>query len=998
MCVYYATTEAIVLNFKRILSIVLMLLMIESLTLFGAYATSGDVQSTQDATDASQKPTEAPTKPPVTVDSVGHSKYIKTLESTYYKGDLGATYEKSQTTFKVWSPLASRVKLCIYKTGTDQEEGATLITKQNMHFVKQYGTWVYTYKKDLKNYYYTYEVTINGKTNEVVDPYAKAVGANGNRGMIVDLSTTNPKGWENDKFNRVVSANDAVIWEVSVRDFSASQTSGVSEKNRGKFLAFTEKGTTVNSEGDIATCVDYLKQLGVNYVQINPFYDFASIDETDTKNPQYNWGYDPKNYNVPEGSYSSNPYDGNVRIKECKQMIQALHNAGIGVIMDVVYNHTYESENSFLNQIVPDYYYRMDEQGNWSNGSGCGNDTASERIMFREFMKNSVMYWAQEYHIDGFRFDLMGLHDVDTMNYIRTSLDALPDGNRILMYGEPWKLDTACDSSVKLANQDNLKSLSTRIGAFNDRFRDGIKGSTNGSEKGFVQDGTKKSDIRAGIEGMSSITAWSTPTRMSVNYASCHDNLTLYDKLVKSVYKGESNFRLRKEDLVSMNKLSAAIVLTSQGMPFMVAGEEMARSKDGDHNSYKSSVELNQIDWNNLNVYADLNDYYKGLIDIRNTIGMLTDESQQVLQSISYVDGTDKKVVAYTIKGTGATKAFAAVFNGGDQKSTVTLPDNLCKTWVVIADENRAGIVNLGEISDNKVVVQPHSCVLLVNKSSFDSYKNIDKNCQIVVRYHDSHTNAVFYEQILKGKESDKYAVEVPNKLLYRYNVIGFEGDKTGTFKDPFDVVTVKMEPYQGDYSSVTFHFVDENDNKIHDSIVSTNRVGQMYTTPQLPSIAGYRIDLNGLPSNGAGEYTKEPIVVVYRYKSISDANGNTASELELKQENMGIANVIYMSDTGEIFETKSYKGDIGEKVKIEYLEFEDYTYVSSVPKEAKFSANEVNIILNYEKESNVLMIILIIGGGILLICGVVFLVIRLRKKPHRKYVSKVGDDLLIEE
>lgn len=970
--------------------------MIPVFTLFGAYATSSPQNNTSEAT---QEETKAPKKKPaVTVATVGHSKYIDTLEKTYYKGNLGATYEKSQTTFKLWSPLASNVKVCIYKTGTDEEEGARLITKENMHLVKQYGTWVYTYKKDLKNYYYTYEVTVDGKTNEVVDPYAKAVGANGDRGMIVDLDSTDPKGWNDDKFNRVVSSTDAVIWEVNVRDFSASATSGVSEKNRGKFLAFTEKGTTVNGEGDIATCVDYLKSLGVNYVQINPFYDFASIDETETKSPQYNWGYDPKNYNVPEGSYSSNPYDGNVRIKECKQMIQALHKAGIGVIMDVVYNHTYESKDSFLNQIVPDYYYRMDEQGNWSNGSGCGNDTASERIMYREFMKNSVMYWAQEYHIDGFRFDLMGLHDVDTMNYIRSNLDTLDDGQRIIMYGEAWNLDTACDSSVVLANQNNIKALSTRIGVFNDKLRDGIKGSTNGTDKGFVQEGTKKGDIRAGIEGMSSITSWGTPTRMSINYASCHDNLSLYDKLVKSEYKGESNFRIRKEDLVSMNKLSAAIILTSQGVPFMMAGEEMARSKDGDHNSYKSSVEVNQIDWNNLNVYADLNEYYKGLIDIRQTIGLLTDESGKAVEALSYIDTKDKGVLGYTIKGTGATKAFAAIFNGSDKKSTVTLPSDMCKTWVIIADENRAGLANLGEVTDNKVVVEPHSCVILVNKSSFDSYKNIDNTCRVVVKYHNSHTNSVFYEQILKGKPSDNYEVKIPNKLLYRYNVLGDTGSKTGTFNSNYQEVVIKMEPYQGEYSSVTFHFVDEFDKNIHDSIVTTNRVGQKYTTPQLPSLVGYRIDLNGLPSNGAGVYTRSPIVVTYRYKTISEINGNTASELQLKEENMGIANIIYMSDTGEIFETKSYKGTIGETIKIDYLEFEDYTVLSTVPNNAKFKASEVNIIVNYEKESNIVMITLLIGGGILLLIGIIIFVLYLRKHPRKKFVSKVGDDLLIEE
>ena len=983
----YVTVGGKTLKVKRLLAGVLAVMMIPMFSMFSSFA----------AADATEEETVAPTKPPVTAQEIGMEKYIKLLEKTYYKGNLGATYEKNKTTFKVWSPLATNVNLCIYNKGTDEEEGAQMISKTKMHLVERYGTWVLELKGDYKNKYYTYEVTVNGKTNEVVDPYAKACGANGNRGMVVDLASTNPKGWEKDSFKRVANPTDAVIWEVSVRDFSASDTSGVSEKHRGKFLAFTENGTVVDSvDGSLSTCVDYLKKLGVNYVQINPFYDFQSIDETDTVTPQYNWGYDPKNYNVPEGSYSTNPYDGNVRIKECKQMIKALHDAGIGVIMDVVYNHTYESNNSWFNLIVPDYYYRIDDNGNWSNGSGCGNDTASERIMFREFMKNSVVYWAQEYHIDGFRFDLMGLHDVDTMNYIRTSLDKLPNGGRILMYGEAWDMHTNCDPSVKLANQKNLSSLSTRIAAFNDTFRDGIKGNVfDKKDKGFIQQGKSRSKVKAGITGMTTITAWGTPARQCVNYASCHDNLSLYDKLVSSVYDDYSNYRLRKEDLVSMNKLSAAITLTSQGIPFMMAGEEMARSKDGDENSYKSPVEINQIDWNDINKYADLTEYYGGLIDIRKTIDILRDNTGYAAENINYLTDLDDGVIAYTIKGSGNTKAFAAVFNGSDKPSTLTLPSDLCQTWVIIANDERAGITNLGEINDNKVTVKPHSCVLLVNKSSFAYYSNVDDTSVVTVEYVDTSSDTVVYQQILKGKAGSEYSFEYPNSLLYNYNIASTAVSKSGTFKDSSQKVSVKVEPYDGEFSNVTINFVNENNEQIADTIVMSNRVGQYYTTPKIAGVKGYALDLENLPANGAGEYTSTPIIVTYKYKKV-DTDAVVGADADKKP--VGIANVIYMNDIGEILETKTYKGDVGSSIEIEYIDIDGHTVVSDTSDGAQFSDVETNIIVNYKQNSYVLLIV-IVAGSVLVLTALIFAIVLYKKKhPKSQLVSKVGDDLLIEE
>ncbi|MDD5795806.1 MAG: type I pullulanase, partial [Oscillospiraceae bacterium] len=554
--------------------------------------------------------------------SADYSKEAAQLEKTIYsENDLGAVYDKNHTVFKVWAPNAEKVSTRVYETGSDDENGAKVITTKSMTLDKKTGVWSVKISGDLKNKYYTYIITRGGKDVETGDIYAKGAGVNGNRSMVVDLQSTNPEGWSEDKHVTVSKATDASVWEVSVRDFSISSTSGVSEKNRGKYLAFTETGTTVNStKGNQSTCVDYLKELGVKYVQIMPFYDFGSIDESKDLSDQYNWGYDPKNYNVPEGSYSSDPYKGEVRIKECKEMIKALHDAGIGVIMDVVYNHTYTVEDSFFNLTVPNYYYRRNNDGTWSNGSGCGNDTASEHKMFRKFIVDSVTYWAEEYHIDGFRFDLMGLHDVDTMNEIRASLDKLENGKNIIMYGEAWNLSTNAESGTVLANQNNMNKLDDRIGAFDDTVRDAIKGSSFVlNEKGFVQSGSQKGNLKIGIEAQSkSTTGWAKAPTQCVTYASCHDNYTLYDKLAASV-KGENpDYRKRYEDLVAMNKLSAAIVYTSQGIPFVLSGEEFARSKDGEGNSYNTSNEQNELVWTNLTYYGDLVEYYKGLMQIRN--------------------------------------------------------------------------------------------------------------------------------------------------------------------------------------------------------------------------------------------------------------------------------------------------------------------------------------------------------------------------------------------
>ena len=887
-------------------------------------------------------------------EELGYAGYAAELDKTPFYGQLGAIYTKKSTTFRLWSPVASSVHVCIYKTGSDDEPGAQKLNQTPMHYSEQYGTWYVTLNGDFKNRYYTYRVTIGDQTNEVVDPYAKAVGVNGNRGMVVDLSETDPEGWAEDRFDRKDYASEAVVWEVSVRDFSADESSGVSPQHRGKYLAFTESGTTLNGEGSIATCVDYLKELGVSYVQIGPFYDFASIDEADTETEQYNWGYDPKNYNVPEGSYSSDPYDGRVRIKECKQMIQALHEAGIGVIMDVVYNHTYFSEDSFFNLTVPYYYHRINQDGTWSQGSGCGNDVATERKMVRRFIRDSVVYWAQEYHIDGFRFDLMGLMDVDTMNSIRATLDQLDGGSSIIMYGEAWKMNTAVPDGVKLANQDNVNLLSKRIGAFNDTGREGIRQ--------FVREGSPKSGVRSSVSANGA--NWTDTPNRCVNYVSCHDNLTLYDALVNAVYR-DKQYTERREDLVAMNRLAAAVVLLSRGMPFFLAGEEMGRTKQGDGNSYISPIEINRIDWNNLRLYTSLTDYYRGLIALRSATGVFNDPTGN-RSELSYLETKDKGVVAYTASKDGRT--VLAAFNGNPGNSTVIeLPAG---EWVILADRNRAGLASLGTVSGT-LTVEPTSAMVLIDAESYPSVAVQGEDAAVYVRYVDSAAGNVMREQRAVGAMGEDYELDIPIDIAYRYNLSGETEALTGAFDAPYRLITLTCEEYTGKFSSVTFNFIDGEGQPVADAVVISNRVGEQYYTPWLASAAGYRLDVDHLPENGAGILGDDPVEVTYRY--LSEAGESTPDE----PAGACRINVIYMSDQGKILGTERFTGADGEAFTPERKSFGGYDYVGMSSFGGAFSTMERSVLLNYSERPSDSWIWFVIGGGVILFAAGVFFLLR---------------------
>ncbi|MDE6847315.1 MAG: type I pullulanase [Lachnospiraceae bacterium] len=553
-----------------------------------------------------------------------------------YTGDnLGVVLGEKETTFRIWAPTAESVSLNLYESGdSGADDGTGIIPMQRT----DKGVWMVSVENNLKNTYYTYTVTANGETHETQDVYAKACGVNGRRSMVVDLRDTDPDGWQKDEYT-YDAASLPVIYEVHIKDFSYAESSGIPKEYRGKYRAFTIEGSTLYGKGEKSTCISYLKELGITHVHLLPCFDFGSVDEAGDFDTQFNWGYDPVNYNIPEGSYATNAQDGRVRIREFKEMVMALHQAGIGVIMDVVYNHTFALDSCFQ-RTVPYYYYRVREDGTMSNGSACGNDTASERAMFRRYMTESVCYWAKEYHIDGFRFDLMGLHDVETMNAIRKALDEMPDGKHILMYGEPWAAaDTAMKKGAVPALKKNVELLDERIAIFNDDTRDTVKGDIQDAKlPGFVNGGEGLED-----KICSAVLAWCDGKGgyqphnpgQTITYVSAHDNWTLWDKLCYTL-QTEPDFNCKDERVVQANKFAAGVVMTSLGTVFMQAGEEAARTKRGIGDSYNSPAALNALDWERMYRFEDLLAYYKGMLAIRKSCPGYWHRDKKVLEKIQF--------------------------------------------------------------------------------------------------------------------------------------------------------------------------------------------------------------------------------------------------------------------------------------------------------------------------------------------------------------------------
>lgn len=614
----------------------------------------------------------------------------------YYNGYLGLTCTKNYSTFKVWSPAATSISLLIYKNGDicSAETPREFEMSENPN-----GVWEVTINEDLNTLFYTFKVSVYDSINEAVDPYAKAVGINGLRGAILDLSSTNPKNWDKDKVLPLQHYTDAIIYEVSIRDISMHESSNILHK--GKFLGLTEDNTA--SKKGVSTGLAHIKELGVTHVQVMPFYDF-SYESTDEKNPiKYNWGYDPQNCNVPEGSYSLNPYDPRCRILELKTMIQHLHSNNISVNMDVVYNHIYHKSNNNFENIFPEYYFRFNEDGSHSNGSGCGNDTSSENAMMRKFIIDSIMYWAEEYHIDGFRFDLMGLHDIKTMNLICESLNKLD--RKIMLYGEGWDLKTTLSQSLRTTQENSYKVPS--IGFFNDTIRDSIKGSVFSlKDKGFVSGKDNLEHIIKSCVLGSSISrdkfkAIYLSPEQSINYVSCHDNNTLWDKLEFS------NKEDSIEDRKDMHKLANAIILTSQGVPFLHSGVEFCRTKDGIEDSVKSSDSINSLNYDRKVEFLDVFNYYKGLIKLRKEHpAFRMFDVEEIKSHIEFIENTPKNTVAFIIKNHANGDSWnniLVIYNANNFPVSINVPQNI---WNQVVSKTKSGTAVLNVIDSDKILIE----------------------------------------------------------------------------------------------------------------------------------------------------------------------------------------------------------------------------------------------------------------------------------------------------
>lgn len=651
--------------------------------------------------------------------------------------------------------------------------------------------------------------------------------------------------------------------------FQFPKSSGVSEDNKGKYLAFAEGGTTLNSDTSssaVSTGIDYLVEQGINCVQLMPVYDYGSVKEdVASSSSNRNWGYDPVNYNAPEGSYSTNPYDGNTRITEFKQMIQALHDRGISVVMDVVYNHTFSTDSCF-NRTVPGYYYRMHSSSAYSNGSGCGNETASDKLMYRKYMIESVKYWAEEYHIDGFRFDLMGIHDITTMNDIRSALDGLysdGSGKKILMYGEPWTGGSVAISDG--CSQSKAGSLNSRVGMFCDSYRDAIKGSTDGSDKGFVQGNTDKTGTVAnGVTGKGFSAQAPSQT---IAYADAHDNLILWDKIVKS--NGSSSWNSTSSSLRGQVKKVMGLLLTSQGIPFMTAGSEFCRTKQGDTNSYKSSDAINEIDWSRVKTYSDVAAYYKGLLEIRENYSPM---KSSTFNTPSF-QSTHGDVVAYTYSNNKSNE-WGKVCVLVNASSTNDWPITLDGSgWTVVADGTTAGLKSLGTVSGNTYTVPANSACVLVQSSTFNNLKVSEKTFGTVTIKHIDDSGNVLKTSTAKYADGTTYRTYPDTTILYDYTLKDTQGVTSGTVTGGKNYNVTYVYSSSGIRSGyVTVNYVDENGESIKDTVSTKYREGDSYSVP-FTSIQGYQLDTDKYPANTTGTFNGTNTTINFVYKALDSTS-----------------------------------------------------------------------------------------------------------------------------
>lgn len=620
-------------------------------------------------------------------------------------------YSPIETKFTLWAPTAEEVRVLLYDSGNEGSAYQTLSLEMG-----EDGIWNNSIKEDLKGKFYTFNVKVNGKwLGDTPGIMAKAVGVNGKRAAVIDLRSTDPEGWANDVRPLLKDYADIIVYEMHHRDFSLDSVSGI--RNKGKFLALTELGTTT-SQGE-KTGIDHLKELGVTHVHILPSYDYASVDESKPDKAQYNWGYDPQNYNVPDGSYSTDPYKPDVRIKEFKQMVQALHKAGIRVVLDVVYNHTFNTEESNFERTVPGYFYRQTKDGKPANGSGCGNETASDRAMMRKYMVESVLYWINEYHIDGFRFDLMGIHDIETMNEIRAAVDKIDPS--IFIYGEGWAASTPQLDQEELAMKANIYKM-PRIAAFSDEMRDGLRGGWDDDRKGAFligQPGHEMS-IKFGLVGAVkhpqvindsvnySKEPWALQPTQMISYVSCHDDMCLADRLKATMPDATD------EERASLHKLAETFVFTSQGVPFIFAGDEMMRDKKGIHNSYNSPDSINTIDWRNKTIHHDVFDYVRELITLRkNHPAFRMGDADKVRQYMEFLPVEGSNLVAFILKDNAngdSWKNIIVAFNSRKEPAKLSIPAG---RYTIVCKDGKIKQSGMGQVSGNEIIVPARSAMII---------------------------------------------------------------------------------------------------------------------------------------------------------------------------------------------------------------------------------------------------------------------------------------------
>jgi len=620
-------------------------------------------------------------------------------------------YSPIETKFTLWAPTAEEVRVLLYDSGNEGSAYQTLSLEMG-----EDGIWNTSIKEDLKGKFYTFNVKVNGKwLGDTPGIMAKAVGVNGKRAAVIDLRSTDPEGWANDVRPLLKDYADIIVYEMHHRDFSLDSVSGI--RNKGKFLALTELGTTT-TQGE-KTGIDHLKELGVTHVHILPSYDYASVDESKPDKAQYNWGYDPQNYNVPDGSYSTDPYKPDVRIKEFKQMVQALHKAGIRVVLDVVYNHTFNTEESNFERTVPGYFYRQTKDGKPANGSGCGNETASDRAMMRKYMVESVLYWINEYHIDGFRFDLMGIHDIETMNEIRAAVDKIDPS--IFIYGEGWAASAPQLNQEELAMKANIYKM-PRIAAFSDEMRDGLRGGWDDDRKGAFligQPGHEMS-IKFGLVGAVkhpqvindsvnySKEPWALQPTQMISYVSCHDDMCLADRLKATMPDATD------EERASLHKLAETFVFTSQGVPFIFAGDEMMRDKKGIHNSYNSPDSINTIDWRNKTIHHDVFDYVRELITLRkNHPAFRMGDADKVRQYMEFLPVEGSNLVAFILKDNAngdSWKNIIVAFNSRKEPAKLSIPAG---RYTIVCKDGKIKQSGMGQVSGNEIIVPARSAMII---------------------------------------------------------------------------------------------------------------------------------------------------------------------------------------------------------------------------------------------------------------------------------------------